>query len=153
MMHGWWVGICDWAEATSSLVILSIGSSVGLPDATRHLRRAIRDVRDRVARHRNPWRDVRFAGLIGGDRRALVMVSHDGIDRCEVQDVLQRRWPDVLIKKPAQEEPAWKMLPDDAAELGRCRRGIEPLRVVVMPQHEREVTTSSFVGSMPALVG
>ena len=153
MIHGWWVGICDWAEATSSLAILSIGSSVGLPDAARHLRRAIRDVRDRVARHRNEWRDVRFAGIIGGDRRAMVMVSHDGIDRCEVQDVMRRRWPDVLIKKLAQEEPAWEMLPDDAAELGRCRRGIEPVRLVIMPQHEREVTTSSLVDSMPVLVG
>ena len=153
MMQGWWDGICNWAGATSSLVILSVGSSVGLPDATRHLRRAIRDVRDRVARHRNPWREVRFGGLIGGDRRALVMVSHDGIDRREVFDVLQRRWPDVLIKKPAQEEPTWDMLPADAAELGRCRRGIEPLRVVVMPQHDREVTASSFVGSIPVFVG
>ena len=136
MIHGWWVGICDWAAATSSLAILSIDSSIGLLDATRHLRRAIRDVRDRVARHRNAWRDVRFAGIIGGDRRAMVMVSHEGIDRCEVQDVLRRRWPDVLIKKLGQEEPTWEMLPADAAELGRCRRGIEPLRVVVMPQQQ-----------------
>ena len=30
MIHGWWGGICDWAEATSSLAILSIGSSVEL---------------------------------------------------------------------------------------------------------------------------
>jgi hypothetical protein len=40
MIHGWWTGICEWADATSSLGILSIGSSVSLPDATRHLRRA-----------------------------------------------------------------------------------------------------------------
>ena len=80
----------------------------------------------------------------------MVMVSHEGIDRSEVQDVLQRRWPDVVIKKRGQEEPAWEMLPDDAAELGRCRRGVEPLRVVVMPQLERD---ELFVGSKPALVG
>jgi hypothetical protein len=66
----------------------------------------------------------------------MVMVSHLGIDRCEVHDVLQRRWLGVLIKKPGQGGPTWEMLPDDAAELGQCRRGVEPLRVVVMPQHE-----------------
>jgi hypothetical protein len=153
MIHGWWVGICDWAEATSSLAILSIDSSVGLPNATRHLRRAMRDVRDRVARRRSPWREVRFAGLLGGDRRAMVMVSHDGIDRCEVLDVLRCRWPDVLIKKRGQEEPTWEMLPDDAAQLGRCHRGIEPIRLVIMPQQEHEVTTSSLIDSMPVLVG
>ena len=98
MIHGWWVGICDWAETTSSLAILSIDSSIGLPTAARQLRRAIRDVRDRVARHSSPWREVGFAGLIGGDRRAMVIVSHEGIDRSEVQNVLLRRWPDVLIK-------------------------------------------------------
>ena len=153
MIHGWWVGICDWAEATSSLVVLSIGSSVSLPNATRHLRRAMRDVRDQVARRKNPWRQVRFAGIIGGDRRAMVVVSHEGVNRSEVQDVLRRRWPDVLIKKRGQEEPTWEMLPDDAAQLGRCRRGVEPLRVVIMPQQEHEVTTSSLIDSMPVLVG
>ena len=99
------------------------------------------------------WREVGFAGMIGGDRRAMVMVSHQGIDRREVLDVLQRRWPDVLIKKPAREEPTWEMLPADAAELGRCRRGVEPMRLTVMPQHERKASISSLVGSMPALVG
>ena len=71
--HGWWTGMCDWAEAASSLAILPIASSVSLPNAARHLRRAMRDVRDRVARSRNPWRQVRFAGIIGGDRRAMVV--------------------------------------------------------------------------------
>jgi hypothetical protein len=153
MLQGWWAGICDWAETASSLVVLSIGSPVGLPNVTRHLRRAIRDVRDRVARSRNPWREVGFAGLLGGDRRALVIASHQGIERCEVLDVMRRRWPDVIIKKLGQEEPTWKMFLGDAAELGRCHRGVEPLRVVVMPQQEREMTTSSLVGSMPVLVG
>ena len=153
MIRGWWTGMCNWAEATSSLAILSFGSSVCLPNAAQHLRRAMRDVRDRVARRRNQWREVGFAGMIGGDRRAMVMVSHEGVGRCEVLDVLRRRWPDVLVKKLGQEEPTWEMLPDDAAELGRCRRGVEPLRVVIMPQQEQEATTSSLVDSMPVLVG
>ena len=44
------------------------------------------------------WRDVSFAGMAGGDGMALVLVSHDGVDRREVQDVLRRRWPDVVVK-------------------------------------------------------
>ena len=111
MFHGWWVGIYDWAEAASSLAILSIDSSVSLPNAARYLRRAMRDVRDRAARRRNPWRQVRFAGIIGGDRRAMVMVSHEGIDWCEVRNVLRRRWPDVLVKKLGQEEPTGRCCP------------------------------------------
>jgi hypothetical protein len=83
----------------------------------------------------------------------MVMVSHGGIDQREVLEVLQRRWPDVVIKKLGQEEPTWEMLPDDAAELGRCRRGVEPVRLIIMPQQEREVTTASLFGSVPVLVG
>ncbi len=58
---------------------------------------------------------------------ALVMITHEGIDRQEVQDVLHRRWPEVVVKSLEQEEPAVAMTADDAADLGRCRRGIEPL--------------------------
>ena len=69
---------------------------------------------------------------------ALVMVTHEGIDRHEVEAVLRRRWPDVVVKELEQEEPTVAMSPEDAADLGRCRRGVEPLRIVVMPQHDRQ---------------
>jgi hypothetical protein len=46
---------------------------------------------------------------------------------------------DVLVKEPEQEEPTWVMLPGDAADLGRCRRGVEPLRIVIMTQHDRQI--------------
>ena len=75
-----------------------------------------------------------FAGLMGGDHTALLLISHQGIDRREVLDVLRRRWPDVVVKDLEQEEPAWTMTADDAADLGSRRRGVEPLRIVVMPQ-------------------
>jgi hypothetical protein len=42
------------------------------------------------------------------------------------------------------------MSPSDAADLGRCRRGVEPLRIVVMPQHDRQITAPS-VEPMPWL--
>ena len=113
-------------------------SSAGMPDAVRRLRRGLRDVRDRMARRRDRWRDVGFAGMAGGDGMALVLVTHDGVDRREVEAVLRRRWPDVVVKELEQEEPTVAMTAEDAADLGRCRRGVEPLRIVVMPQHDRQ---------------
>ena len=53
MIRSWWNGMCQWsAEATSSLAIIPLHSSAGLPDAVRRLRRGLRDVRDRMARRR-----------------------------------------------------------------------------------------------------
>ena len=75
-----------------------------------------------------------FAGLMGGDHKALVMVAHQGIDRREVLEVLRGRWPDLLVKDLAGEEPTWTMTAGDAADLGSRRRGVEPLRVLVLPQ-------------------
>ena len=140
MIRSWWNGMCRWsAEATTRALPSSRShSSAGLPDAVRRLRRGLRDVRDRMARRSRRWREVCFAGMAGGDGMALVMVTHDGVDRHEVEDVLRRRWPDVVVKGLEQEQPAVAMTAEDAADLGRCRRGVEPMRIVVMPQHDRQ---------------
>ena len=42
------------------------------------------------------------------------------------------------------------MTADDAADLGR-RRGVEPLRIVIMPQHDRQVIAPE-VEPMPVVV-
>ena len=44
-----------------------------------------------------------------------------------------------VVKELEQEEPTVAMSPGDAADLGRCRRGVEPLRIVVMPQYDRQI--------------
>ena len=77
--------------------------------------------------------------MAGGDGTALLLVSHDGVDRHEVETVLRRRWPEVVVKSLELEEPDVAMSPGDAADLGRCRRGVEPLRIVVMPQEDQQV--------------
>jgi hypothetical protein len=82
---------------------------------------------------------VAFAGMMGGDHKALVLIVHQGVDRCEVLDVLHRRWPPVVLKDLTQEEPVWEMTAGDAADLGSRRRGVEPLRVTVMPQRVQRV--------------
>jgi hypothetical protein len=76
-----------------------------------------------------------FAGMVGGDDRALIMVAHQGVDRRQVLDVLARRWPSVVLKDLEHEEPVWAMSADDAAELGMRRRGVEPLRIMVDHGH------------------
>jgi hypothetical protein len=57
----------------------------------------------------------------------------------------------VIVKSLEQEEPTVAMSPDDAADLGRCRRGTEPMRVMVMPQRHRQVITP-MIEPMPVLV-
>jgi hypothetical protein len=143
MMRAWWNGIRQWtAEATTrSLAITPLHLSAGLPDAVRRLRRGLRDVRDRMARHKRQWREVSFAGMAGGDHMAWVLVSHQDIDRREIENVLRHRWPDLVMKSLENEEPGVAMLPGDAAALGRCRRGVEPLRIVIMPQHDRQIAS------------
>jgi hypothetical protein len=41
------------------------------------------------------------------------------------------------------------MITLSAADLGRCRRGVDPLRIVVMPLHHRQVITSTIIEPMP----
>ena len=135
LMRGWWAGMGQWAAGSmASLATIPLNSSAGLRAAVHRLRRGLRDVRDRMARRRYPWRDVGFAGLGGGDSVALVMVSHQGIDRGEVLDALCRRWPEVMLKNLDQEAPTWAMAAEDAADLARHGRGVEPLRIAIMPQ-------------------
>jgi hypothetical protein len=146
MIRSWWAGMRQWsAGATTSLAMIPPHSSAGLTDAVRRLRRGLRDARDRMARRSRRWRDVSFSGMAGGDHTALVLVSHDGADQREVEDVLRRRWPNAVVKELEQEEPTVAMTAEDAADLGRCRRGVEPLRVVIMPQHDRQPITSPVV--------
>ncbi len=143
MIRGWWFGMREWSSATtSSLALIPILSPAGLLDAILRLRRGLRDVRDRTARRWRQWRTVSFAGLMGIDRR-------------EVVNVLRRRWPDVMVKELQQEEPTWEITADDAADLGSHRRGVEPLRIVVMPQKVRRVTVAHvpvMVEPMPVVI-
>ncbi|HEY6434892.1 MAG TPA: hypothetical protein VIZ17_23210 [Acetobacteraceae bacterium] len=66
-------------------------------------------------------------------------------------DVLCDRWPDVVLKDLAQEGPAWAMTANVAADLGWCRRDVEPLRIVIMPQHDWQIAMPA-VAPKPVLV-
>ena len=107
-----------------------------------------------MARRRRQWRTVAVAGLMDGDHKALIIVTHQGVDRREVLEVLCRRWPSIVLKDLESEEPVWAMTADDAAELGSRRRGAEPLRVLVLPQKITRVIVAPVpeIEPMPVVV-
>ena len=102
------------------------------------------------------WRTVAFGGMVGGDGKALAMISHEGVDRRELQDRLRQRWPEMVLKDLGGEEPVWEMTAEDAADLGTRRRGVEPLRITIMPQRATRVTVAPApvieIAPMPVLV-
>ena len=69
-----------------------------------------------------------------GDGAALLLIRHAGVERAEVAAVLRRRWPAAAIGEVGAAEPSWSLSTADAAELARARRGVEPLRIVVLAQ-------------------
>ena len=68
-------------------------------------------------------------------------------------DALRRRWPEVVLKNLENEEPVWAMTPEDAADLGRLRRGVEPLRILVIAQRVTRVTVvpAATIQPMPVV--
>ena len=92
--------------------------------------------------------------MIGGDGIAMIMISHAGVDRGALQGVLRQRWPHMPLKDLEHEAPVWAMTAEDAAELGSRRRGVEPLRIMVMPQRVQRVTMAPVIEiePMPILV-
>lgn len=121
-----WAGDCDF---------LSVTLPAGHLSATPALRRALRDVRDRVARADPRWAKVCMVGMVGADLRAALLVIHPSLPRVIVERVLQRRWR--TAKFDTDNDPDFVFTADLAATLGRARRGTEPLRIVVMPQRPR----------------
>jgi hypothetical protein len=153
LIRAWWSGMCNWsAPTTSSLAIIPAHSPAGLRQAVRRLRRGLRDVRDRMARRRRHWRGVCFAGMASGDGTVMVLVLHDGVGRHEVLEVLRRRWPEIVVKSLAGEAPRSAMTADNAADLARSRRGVEPLRLVILRQRDQQPATSPPIEPMPVVI-
>lgn len=91
---------------------------------------------------------------------ALLLIRHPALTRAEVADVLRRRWPDLTFSNVGTVPPTWEMTVEDAVELACARRGVEPLRVVVLPQrasltdgrHGVGVLAAADLESMPVLL-
>jgi hypothetical protein len=68
------------------------------------------------------------------DGKATLLVRHAGVGRGEIVEVLRRQWPDAQVTDIAKASPVWNLGIEDAVELARAKRGVEPLRIVVMGQ-------------------
>lgn len=149
-MRRWWNGVQRWiieGGEPVSIATLPLQYRPGeLRAAVARLRRACRDVRDRAARQRARWRSMAIAGMAFGNSTALLLIRHPVVALAEVGDVFTRRWPDATIQQGISASPCWAMSVEDAVELGRARRGCEPLRIVVLPQRVAGVGASRQMG-------
>jgi hypothetical protein len=154
MMRRWWYGLRQWIEDGGFPVVL-----VRLPiqrrgddlhAAVAHLRRALRDIRDRTARLHQRWQAVAMAGMGLCDNTALVLVRHPGVARQEITAVLRRRWPTIDATNVGSTEPSWAMSIEDVVDLARLRRGVEPLRIVVLPQRRSFAPNSARADTIGA---
>ena len=105
--------------------------------STQRLRKGLRDVRDRAARTDPLWRAVTIGGLLNSER-ALLLVGHADISRCDLWTVLERRWPEVVVTAAVSIEPSLMLTVEDAAALAVKRRGLEPSRIIVPGQRPLE---------------
>ena len=120
--------------------------------ATRRLRKALRDVRDRQARIDPAWAAVAMGGMLNGDH-LLMVIQHHGIERDTLWATLERRWPNVMMTVPGSIEPNSVVMVDTAVALACARRGIEPIRAVVPAQSAAlSSSTAGWDQPMPVLV-
>ena len=89
---------------------------------------------------------VTAALLATGDGTAFVFVRHPDFARQEVAAILRKRWPTAAVLEVGALEPSWRMSTEDAAELARVRRGVEPLRIVVLPQQAADAVAPHLIG-------
>jgi hypothetical protein len=133
-LRDWWGRIQAWATPAASLIVLPADHDPGkIVQASRRLRRSVRDVRDRHARDRRAWRFVAAAGIVTDDRAYLLV---DGIDGGEAVQVFSRRWPGMMLGQNL-DVPPWTIAVEDAVQLALVRRGIQPIRLTVLEQRDR----------------
>lgn len=145
--HRWWKSFERWlAGPEVSLVIIPL---IGDPIASvRKLRKAFRDARDRAARDDPRWQRVAFGGMVDGDRMRM-LIQHSGISREDIWRMLERRWLDVMITDPDGIVP-FSMDKHLAEHLAQCRRGIEPIRIVI-PQQAVAMMEDEWDEPMPCI--
>jgi hypothetical protein len=76
--------------------------------------------------------------MAAGDGTAWLLIRHPDVARAEIADALRSRWPGVVVGDVGALEPSWEMSIGEVVELARARRGVEPLRIVVLAQRAAE---------------
>jgi hypothetical protein len=132
----WWRGIEEWAVMSGEPCALVVISAPQLPimETAPRLRRGLRDVRDRAARLDRRWRSVSMAGVVDCSGRALVLVRHPSLPPDAVASRMARRWPSASLHPPGSLAPRFDLTVPLAVALAAKRRGVQPLRIVIMPQ-------------------
>lgn len=144
VLRRWWAALLVWigdhaggaGRATSLFLPTGVDTAgAQAAEATRRLRRALRDLRDRLAGRDARWASVAFGALLVGPR-PVVLVAHPDLPHAAVAAALSRRWPGGIARDglPPAEAPDLHADPMRAASLAALRRGVEPVRVVVPPQ-------------------
>lgn len=129
----------QWAGDSNMLAVHLRLDGVG---AAPLLRRALRDVRDRAARSDERWRTVAIAGMLSANGEAVALVIHPDLRRSEVERSLRRRWADAAFPPPPGDRDFLSSV-DEAVFLARARRGVEPLRVLILAQRVRPAVQPS----------
>jgi len=152
----WWRGLKQWIMEMGeqiTLVEIPLGQDGDLRTQVRRLRRRLRDLRDRHARcsgfHR--WRSVAFAGLVSANNRALIMVSHKDITRRELHALLEQHLGPVSLSDLGEATPSTMFPASVASSIAHARRGVEPLRVIILPQRLFTHDTSRYLDPLPVV--
>lgn len=130
----WWSGMEVWAASGGRPVlscVLPPRSDVGLGAVGRLAGRALRDLRDRRARRDRLWGHVVALGMVAADRRLHLLFVHPGLPAATVEQAIRRRWPAADFPGPP---PSFSWSVEDTIALALARRGVEPIRVVVLRQ-------------------
>ena len=147
-MRRWWRGGLIWLSGPdSSLAIIPLDSTDLIP-TIRRLRKSLRDVRDRAARHDSRWVAVTMGGIVS-DGDLVLLVQHAGIDREALWDVLERRWPTIMISDVGEAVPASTLTVQATIRLAVARREIEPIRVVIPAQRRAD---PDWCDAMPVVI-
>lgn len=142
----WWRGLSLWSMASADpLMLAQLPPRLDLPllSIAPQIRRALRDLRDRAARADRRWAGLAIAGMVDSTGSALLLVRHPDLSQAAVARAIARRWPGArcCAPDPAMALPDFDFCPEAAATLACARRGVEPLRVVIMPRMEKRSAT------------
>ncbi len=92
-----------------------------------------------------------MAGMLNGDH-LLMVVQHAGIDRDTLWTVLERRWPEVIVRKFETVEPRSELSVETTVQLAMQHRGVEPIRVVIPAQMRVGVPADEWDEPMPMTI-
>ena len=90
-----------------------------------------------------------MAGMATSENTVWLLIRHPEIGRTEAAEVFRRRWLGSSVRDVGAASPPWAMLVEDVVELARARRGVEPVRIVVLAQQVHRQPDASWHATFP----